>query len=181
MENLLVEEKIITDENTIERFTYKNLVSPTSGKNYTVEDALLKFFFRRNFESDFTILKFDPQYPWGTDYDGIFTLTAESMPSQWTESIVSTLYAQIPFHVTGAGKVEFGYFGSCDPEEDLPEYYNSVLSVHVGSWITYQQGDGEPEGIEFLWCEASQEIQEDLIKIAEQAIINHTIEFIAQS
>ncbi|HZJ68500.1 MAG TPA: hypothetical protein VFD28_00635 [Candidatus Eisenbacteria bacterium] len=181
MEKLNEKKWSVKEKQIDEKFIYKSLVSPTSGKRYTIEDALLKFFFRRNFESDFTILKFDPQYPWGTDYDGILTLTAESLESKWTESIVSKLFAQIPFHVTGAGKVEFGYFGSCDPDEDLPEYYNSVLSVHVGSLITFQEGDGEPEGIEFLWEEAPREIQDDIIKIAEQAIINHTIEFIAQS
>ena len=157
---------------------YKTLISPTRGVNYTVVDALRKFLERRKFSWNINEVKAYPrQYQYSNDYDGYIILEAESYPSLWTDSIVSRLYAAVPFHFTDEGRLSFGEYLSSDPDaESLPEYYSELPETKIISWLVGREEDSET--ITFSWDVTGQTQQDEqglIVRILKEALLESRV------
>lgn len=159
---------------TAEDLFFKNLISPSRGVNYTVADLIDKFFDRRNF-----VIKKLTQCPFLEiatlygDWDGVIVIELETVESLWTHSLEGVIRASIPYHVSVAGKVTIGKFGT-DPQwenEERPEYYRWHYPVTFTGWI----GGGEEEVYEKKWEDLPREIKTELIRLTREAIIQRTV------
>jgi hypothetical protein len=155
---------------------YETLTSPRSGEKYSALDALYKFLLRRNFDGKWKMGEtYPPQYEWTIDHDGYVVLDARSLESKWTNSIVSYLHAEIPFHRTGEGKYEFGIYRSENPNDraNKAEYYREPREVRIVSWVDNIE---ESEEISFNWdIRSDAEEQEKILEILRETIISQAM------
>lgn len=87
---------------------FKMLVSPTRGENYTVQDALSKYFHRAYFDGEIEIIQvFDTMYG---DKDYIVRISNLS-PSDpiWNESINVIIDGDLLLHSSAGGKLSLGW------------------------------------------------------------------------
>ncbi len=104
-----------------------NIISPTRGEAYTVEDGIRKLLERRNYALTFDLegVRLVECYQWnaGTVGDGDYAIpfTANTLPSQWTDSADFSLSGLLFLHSSGAGKWSVGRASEATPDQ-RPDY-----------------------------------------------------------
>lgn len=147
--------------------TFKTLVSPTTGENYTANSLISKMWERRNFDASIVTKAIDWPAEYNSDWDGVAVAHFEAYESLWTNSINGKINAMIPYHVTGELRPELGYFGMY-PQGDVepPEYHDRELPV-----IFTGRVDGEEEVLQFDWRDLSEEIKKEILDLVKEALL----------